>query len=111
MRVEQRNVVDAVGVGKQDGRAILTISDHLPWLPDDKHLLVLQDKINDYLAFLESGEIYDSYPLANGREIEIQVVCKYAPVGNGVRFLELAAEKVRSAGFHFSRKNIRRYAR
>jgi hypothetical protein len=102
MSIEQRRVVDAIGISKQDGRAILTITDHLPWLSDKEHLLVLQDKINDYLAFLESGEIYDAYPKAHGREIEIQVVCKYPPAGNGVRFLELASETVRKAGFYFS---------
>jgi len=55
MSVEQRKVIDFVGISKADGRAILTISDHLPWLADNEHLLILQDKINDYLAFLESG--------------------------------------------------------
>lgn len=102
MSIEQRRVIDFVGISKEDGRVILTISDHLPWLPDNQHLLILQNKINDYLAFLESGEIYDSYPQAHGREIEIQIVCKYHPVGDGVRFLELARETVSKAGFHFS---------
>ena len=102
MSIEQRSVVDAVGISNHDGHAILTIADHLPWLSDNEHLLILQDKINDYLAFLESGEIYDAYPQAHGREIEIQVICKYPPAGDGVRFLELARETVRKAGFHFS---------
>ena len=102
MSVEQRRVVDAVGISKQDGQVILTIADHLPWTPDNEHLLILQDKINDYVAFVESGEIYDSYPQARGRKIEIQVVCQYPPSGEGVRFLELARETVRKAGLHFS---------
>src|SRR5687768_7443411 len=102
MSIEQRKVIDFVGISKADGRAILTISDHLPWLPDNEHLLILQNKINDYLAFLESGEIYDSYPQAHGRVIEIQVVCKYPPIGDAIRFLELAEQTVLNAGFHFS---------
>ncbi len=106
MSVEQRKVVDCVGIGRADGRAILTISDHLPWLPDNVHLLVLQNKINDYLAFIESGEIYESYPQARGREIEIQVMCKHPPSGDAARFLELAGETVRRAGFHFSAKTV-----
>ena len=106
MSVEQRKVVDFVGVGKADGRAILTISDHLPWAPDNEHLVMLQDKINDYLSFIESGEIYESYPQARGRQIEIQVICKHAPVGDAVRFLELAGETVRRAGCHFSAKTV-----
>jgi hypothetical protein len=104
MSVDQRKVVDFVGIDKADGRAMLTISDHLPWLPDDGHLAVLQDKINDYLGFIESGEIYDAYPQAHGREIEIQVICKYPPVGDAVRFLEFAGDTVRAAGYRFSSK-------
>lgn len=102
MTIEQRDVVDFIGIGKVDGRAILTISDHLPWLPDDGHLAFLQDKINTYLAFIETREIYDAYPQAHGRELEIQVVCKYSPAGDAVNFLEYVYEKVRGAGFHFS---------
>jgi hypothetical protein len=102
MSVEQRKVVDCVGMDKTDGHVTLTITDHLSWLPDNEHLLVLQNKINDYLAFLASGELYDAYPQAHGREIEIQVICKYSPAGDGVRFLELASETVRKAGFRFS---------
>ena len=67
---------------------------------------MLQDKLNDYLAFIESGEIYESYPQARGREIEIQVMCRYAPVGDAVRFLELAGETVRCAGFLFSTTTV-----
>lgn len=106
MSVEQRKVVDAVGIRRSDGRAVLTISDHLPWLPDNEHLLLLQDKINDYLDFLESGEIYDTYPQAHGREIEIQVVHKHPPVGDAITFLERAGETIRRAGFHFAARTI-----
>lgn len=102
MSIEQRRVVDFIGTDKADGHVSLTISDHLPWLNDNEHLLILQNKINDYLAFLESGEIYDSYPKAHGREIEIRLICKYPPAGDGVRFLELASKTVRKAGFRFS---------
>jgi hypothetical protein len=102
MSIEQRKVIDFVGTDKVDGHVTLTISDHLPWLPDNEHLLILQDKINDYLAFLQSGEIYDSYPKAHGQEIEIQVICQYPPTEDGFKFLKSASETVREAGFRFS---------
>lgn len=104
MSVEQRKIVDFASIRRATGRTVLTIADHLPWLPDNGHLLTLQAKLNDYLAFIESGEIYDSYPESRGREIEIQVVCKHPPAGDAIRFFELAGETVRRAGFHFSTK-------
>ena len=85
---------------------VLTISDHLPWLPDNEHLLVLQDKINDYLAFIQSGEIYNSYPQAHGRDIEIQVVHQFPPVGDAITFLERARETIRAAGYHFEARAL-----
>jgi len=102
MSIEQRKVVDFISTRGQGGRIILTISDHRPWTSGTNHVQALQDKINDYLAFIESGEVYDSYPRAHGQEIEIQIVCKYPPEGEGVRFLKLAGDSVRGAGFHFS---------
>lgn len=102
MSLEQRRVVDAIGTDEVDGHVSLTISDHLPWLPNNEHLLMLQDKINDYLGFVESGEIYDAYPKAHGREIEIRVICQYPPSGDGIRFLELASDTIRKAGLRFS---------
>jgi hypothetical protein len=102
MSIDQRNVIDFIGTRNADGRCTLTISDHLPW-DDPEHILKLQDKLNDYLAYIESGEIYKARPDAKGREIEIEVVCKYfPPQGDGVRFIELAGEAVRAEGLHFS---------
>ena len=102
MSVEERKVIDAIGIRKSDGRAVLTITDHLPWLPDNEHLRILQDKLNDYLAFIESGEVYGTYPQAHGREIEIQVIHKYPPIDDAIPFLERVGKAIRAAGFHFS---------
>lgn len=101
MSVEQRHVVDAISTSKFGDRTTLTIFDHLPWLSDNKHLLTLQDKINDYLRFVQSGQLYESRPEAKGRTIAIQIVCKFQPVGEAIRFLEIARRTVESAGLSF----------
>ncbi|WP_370590617.1 DUF6572 domain-containing protein, partial [Xylophilus sp. ASV27] len=56
MNVENTTIVDAVGTDKETDEVRLSIFDHLPW--DTEHLRLLQDKINVYLGFIESGEIY-----------------------------------------------------
>ena len=56
------------------GDVILTISDHLDWSDSSSHQLLLQVKMNRYLAFIESGEIEQSYPSAKGRAVVIEVV-------------------------------------
>jgi hypothetical protein len=102
MSVEQRKVVDFIGTSKADGHIILTISDHLPFDGDEARLVALQDKLNDYLAFIEAGEICDSYPAANGRPIEISIRFKHVPDERGFAFLESAQQTIREAGFSLS---------
>ncbi|MBK1707435.1 DUF6572 domain-containing protein [Halochromatium glycolicum] len=78
MSIEQTDVVDFVSVNEAANEVVLTISDHLEWDGDTKeHLLLLQEKINSYLRFIESGELLESYPKANGRNAVINIIGKY----------------------------------
>lgn len=90
MSVDQRKTVDAIGTRKIDGHVILTISDHLPFDGDETRVVILQDKLNDYLAFVESGEIYNTYPASKGASIEILIVFKHVPDDRGTAFLQFA---------------------
>ncbi|HPT25793.1 MAG TPA: hypothetical protein PLZ95_05185, partial [Bryobacteraceae bacterium] len=80
----------------------LSISDHLDWTDSLAHQLVLQEKINRYLAFIESGEILEHQSDAAERRICIHVVLKYEPDPSGLAFLGRAANVLNSAGFGFS---------
>ena len=55
MSVDQTKIIDIISKSK-DGEIVLTISDHLDWKNLQEHLLLLQEKINTYLTFLESKE-------------------------------------------------------
>lgn len=102
MSIDQTGVVDAIGVDDFTGQAVLTISDHLEW--DNDHLLLLQEKLNTYLGFVESGELLGSYPNAKGREVLISVVCKYPPDQNAEGFLTRVNGIVEGAGMKFNWK-------
>lgn len=56
------------------------------------HTVLLQEKINVCLAFVESGEMVDAYPNSEGRPVAIRIVFKYAPTADGVLFLERVGE-------------------
>jgi hypothetical protein len=100
--IDQPKVVDFCGISEADGCCVLRISDHREW-NDWEHLLALQEKLNNYLAFIESGEIYAARPEARGRAIEISIHCKFTPEGeDDFSFLRLARNAIRSAGFRFS---------
>ena len=99
MSVDQPKVIDFIGVDKTSGEVTLTITDHLDWSNSQEHQIILQDKINCYLAFIESGEILESYPDSKGRPVAIKVVLKYKPDQEGREFLARAKEVIESAGF------------
>jgi hypothetical protein len=63
------------------------------------HMWLLQEKINKYLAFIESGEIHASYPAYTGQELVIQVVGKYSLSADAEIFYQKVREIIESAGF------------
>ena len=101
MTVEDIDTVDFTAVDKASGEVFLVIVDHLDW--DEKteldHAWKLQEKLNAYLRFLESGEVYDSLPAARGKEIDIRVVGKYPLNEMGKAFFQQAEKIIKGAGF------------
>ncbi|WP_444890693.1 DUF6572 domain-containing protein [Microbulbifer sp. DLAB2-AA] len=98
MSIEDQSVIDVIGAAS-DGTVDLTISNHLEW--SENSLFLLQEKINKYLAFIESGEIYSAYPNAKGKNLKITVVCKYEPSSEALQFLEQCTKIINEAGFGF----------
>ena len=98
MSVENIAVIDAVGVERHSGKVILTISDHLDWNDEREHLSALQEKINTYLRFIESGEIDETYPDALGRARVIDVVAKHRPTNGAQEFFRKATAVLHDAG-------------
>jgi hypothetical protein len=85
MAVMDSNVVDAISLNDKDV-AVLSIIDELPWEGD--HLLFLQEKLNTYISFIESGEIYSSYPQAKNKDLAIKIISRYEIDKEGKCFLD-----------------------
>ena len=67
MAVDNPNVVDGVAIDKDRNALCLLLTDHLAWegkdaLDEYEHLKLLQEKLNAYISFLESGQYKESYP-------------------------------------------------
>jgi hypothetical protein len=101
MSVENGRTVDAVGVDKMSGQVILTIADELDWEEEQIHLVLLQDKINTYLSFIESGELIEANPDARDRKAVISVVGKYKPTADAIRFFLQIQDVVEPIGIGF----------
>jgi hypothetical protein len=102
MSIVQIDVVDAIGIDKVTNFVILSIIDDLDWKDEIYHLTLLQEKINTYLSFLESGEVYESYTLSKDRNFEIKIYLKYKLPQAAVKFLNTARTIILEAGFNLS---------
>jgi hypothetical protein len=105
MSIEQSNVVDIISLDPTDC-VVLTISDHLEWNSESdlRHMWLLQEKVNKYLAFLESGEIYHSYPQYRGQRVKISVTGKFPLNSEAETFYRKVSTIVEGAGFEFQFK-------
>ena len=100
MSIEQTDTVDFVNIDHGSGDVWLTISDHLGWdQGEGEHLLLLQSKLNAYLRFIESGEIFIEFPETRGRKMVINLVGKFPLSEQANLFLEKARSAISNAGF------------
>ena len=100
MSVEDTDRVDFI-TQKEHGIVKLIITDHLSW-GDAEHLYLLQEKINTYLTFIETGQIAEHTAAAT--RVEIEVVMLHEPDADGREFLMHAGEVCGRAGYPFSFK-------
>lgn len=100
MSLMNSEVVDFISIDL-NGNAVLTVSDDLIWDDKNEHLMALQNKINAYLSFIESGNLYQDYPNAKNRDIVIEIVAKYEPNDKARIFLDATKEVLQSAGYGF----------
>ena len=104
MTVEKSTTVDWLGIEKGTGDVILTVVDDLDWSDENGHLLALQDKLNTYLAFIESGEVFERLIEDVGRTVaattptKVSILAKHAPSTRARAFLEHAQARFRDAG-------------
>jgi hypothetical protein len=91
MSLDNLEVVDAVGTDKATGEIVLSLLDPWDWEDPGEHLLALQAKINTYLGFVQSGQIYEDYPAAVGKTLQIEVISRFPIPDVAVTFLDHAS--------------------
>ncbi|MFZ6773753.1 DUF6572 domain-containing protein [Undibacterium sp. SXout7W] len=104
MSLENSEVVDAIGLEKASDTIVLSIVDSWDWNDERGHLMALQEKLNAYFGFVESGQIYESYPDANSKALRIDVVGRYTIPAAGISFLEKASATASELGMAVTHK-------
>ena len=97
MSIIDKKTIDGAGLTDDKG-IILLITDHLDWNDEYQHLVLLQEKINVYITFLEEKqyeEIYKEVEIAYG-VIEIHFL--HNLTDNAKKFLQAVQNQVTELG-------------
>lgn len=101
MSVVETDSIDAIGMEKEAQRVFLSIIDSLHWDDEDVHLFTLQEKINTYLYFIESGELLKVLPDSKGFDIAIELILKHIPSEQAVAFFDKTMQILLDKGIVF----------
>jgi hypothetical protein len=112
MTISQPRIVDWLGIENVTGFVSLTIVDDLDWGDEQSHLLLLQAKLNTYLAFIESGEVFERLATEVGHQVPISTHIKVTILAKNEiplraqAFIGHAKTKFREAGFELAFKVV-----
>jgi hypothetical protein len=98
MGLEHPNAIDFAGLERDGSAIVLTIADALDWSDEQAHLVALQRKLDAYLAFIETGQVFDVYPEAEGARVVIDVVTSTPLAASGLELLGLAKTVAKGFG-------------
>jgi len=97
MSIEDPSTVDFLAIERGGTKLVLAISDHWEWSQPLDHVYALQEKMNTYAAFVESGQVWESASEQSGRNIcpdsipiEVKVFLKFEPPPVFFEFMERA---------------------
>jgi hypothetical protein len=96
------NKIDGIGKSISENKLALLIADHLDWENELQHLSLLQDKVNAYVSFIESGQVYSVYQDAKSADgFIIDLRFKYKLTDNCNKLLEVFRKNTQDLRIEF----------
>lgn len=93
MTLEQTNKLDGAAVA-EDGTLILLLTDAMGWDDEASHIMLLQEKLNAYAAFVESKQYKSIYPDKDIQGFIIEIHFSEKITENCLKFLEAVASQL-----------------
>lgn len=89
MSISETNKIDIVATRPDSAIVKLVITDHLAWDDLDAHARLLQDKVNTYLEFVESGQLrrLKTPQIPDVPEVHFALALQYSPSREAEKFL------------------------
>lgn len=100
MSVVDIGTVDGMALTEDKQGVILLITDHLDWENEYSHLIMLQEKINAYISFLEEKQYSEIYPDADISYDIIEIHFLYELTNNAEKFLHSVDNQLHELGIN-----------
>jgi hypothetical protein len=102
MTIEQRGIVDLISIPPNQQVAYLIVSDHLEWgVNDNEHCVLVQEKINEYLSFIEGGALIEARPDLKSKRLVLKVIGLHKPSLAGQSFYTKFSDALANTGYPF----------
>jgi hypothetical protein len=103
MTIVETERIDIVASRPDSNVVKLVVADHLPWDDVEQHSRILQDKINTYIAFVESGQLLrlKEPKIPASPDVRILLAALHPPNEAGKEFLGRVKEFLGGIGIGF----------
>lgn len=100
MAIDNKDVVDSVAY--EENKLILQIYDHLDFEKEFEydHMVMLQDKLNTYIWYIESKQFEDTYPEKKFSNFLINIFFMFEPTELCKDFLNNVNVKLAKSNIH-----------
>lgn len=98
MSITQLNAVDGIGISHDGESLVMMIADEMNWQNLDAHLIMLENKMNAYLEYLESKQYKELYPDEIFSYAVFEIHCLYEPTEEAVEYLNVVQDQVGEYG-------------
>lgn len=106
MSIAETQKIDLVATRPDSNVVKLVITDHLSWDDALTHQRLLQEKLNTYITFVESGQLQRMKEprIPASPDVRIALAAQYAPDEEAKEFLQRAEDFLKNLGIGFEVK-------
>lgn len=104
MAIDNTNVIDGMAIDRENTALRLLLTDHLQWvesadtISEHDHLLMLQEKVNAYISYIETEQFKIKYPDVDFKMAIIDIRFKYDITENCEKFLQAVQDQIGQYG-------------
>lgn len=103
MTIAETNTIDIIATRPDSDVVKLVIADHLEWSDLDTHARLLQEKINTYIEFVESGQLgrLEGHRVPPSPQVWISLATQHEPTTEAKELLARIGRFLEGCGLRF----------